>query len=227
MDFSKTLIRASQLGDIMTKSKSKNPISKTAEGALIDIGIEKKYGRQKEIDTAPMRKGTKAEEESIDILSLHHGKMFTKHEGRKKNKWITGEPDIVTDDAIHDIKTSWSIHTFMKKKIESLSKAYTWQGQAYMWLFDKEKAFFHFCLTNTPDEEFAKEVKILGYKFKEGTDDYNDAYAKLEKNHFFDDIPTEERIITFDVLRDNEKIESIKPQVEACRDWLKLHFGGK
>ncbi len=59
IDFSKTLIRSSSVGYLMTEPQSKaakdaGELSKTAKSHLLDVYIAEKYGRKRDIQTKQM-----------------------------------------------------------------------------------------------------------------------------------------------------------------------------
>jgi hypothetical protein len=62
---------------------------------------------------------------------------------------LTGECDIITDDTIIDIKTSWSLETFPATPSEAHDKDYEWQVRGYMMLYDRPKAEVVFCMVST------------------------------------------------------------------------------
>jgi hypothetical protein len=64
--------------------------------------------------------------------------------------YLTGLPDIITDEAIIDIKTSWSLETF--PALEEDADSYEWQVRGYMYLFNKPKALVVFCMIDTDDD---------------------------------------------------------------------------
>jgi hypothetical protein len=98
-----------------------------------------------------MRKGTEYESESIALLnSVWFGSNFVKNTHRGNSTYLTGLPDIITDEAIIDIKTSWSLETF--PALEEDADSYEWQVRGYMYLFDKPKALVVFCMIDTDDD---------------------------------------------------------------------------
>lgn len=200
--------RASAIGKLMTEARSKSePLSETTKSYLLELWIENNYGRRKQIDSKYMIKGTTVEEESITLYSLHQCDFFKKNKERKENEFITGEPDIITDTHIIDIKSSWSIFTFMDSKFsKAINKDYYWQLQAYMSLFDKQAAKLVYVLTNTPDELVECETRFR-------TCD--------EKEFKFDDIPLQERIFEVEVLRNDEDINRMYNRINEANEYYK------
>ena len=130
--------RASQLGKLMTSSRSKGEaLSQTAKSYIIQKAKEDFYGYKNELTNKYVLKGIEQEQDSIDLLNLVRVELWTKNEERAENEWVTGCCDIITDNSIIDIKTSWSLDTFPSTtyELKDLSD-YEWQGRAYMWLYD-------------------------------------------------------------------------------------------
>src|SRR5687768_9189256 len=118
MDFSNTLIRCSSLGKLMTEPKSAadkkaGNLGATAKKHLIEVYVNKVYGRQKDISTKYMEKGLAVEEDSITLYSRITKRMFKKNKERLRNAYIEGEPDIFLGPSIQkaelvvDTKSSW------------------------------------------------------------------------------------------------------------------------
>lgn len=228
MDFTKTLIRSSSLGYLMTEPQSKADreaglLSKTAQKHLIEVYVAEKYGRRKDIQTKQMKKGIQVEDESIKLLSKFMGKDFYKNEERFTNDYITGMPDIITDDCIIDIKSSYDIWTFLGNLPDKLDSLYYWQMMCYMWLTDKPKAKITYCLSNTPFGMIEQEKKSLFYKMdviSEESPEFIRESLKLEFNMTFDDMPLSERVLIFNVDRNEDDILRIQNKVEKAREYL-------
>ena len=211
-------IRCSALGDIMTNPRSKSEeISKTALNKLIEIYIEERYDRSNEIFSKYLEKGIAVEEQSITLLSQFDGRFYAKNEDNIQNDWLTGTPDIITDEVI-DIKSSWDIFTFHRAKNADIDKSYYYQLMGYMDLTGLEKARLVYCLVDTPNHLIESEKSRLAYKT--GVDDRNELQKlekQTEKMMRYSDIPIKERIHIFEIKRDNEVIDSIHERVELCR----------
>jgi hypothetical protein len=143
-----------------------------------------------------MDKGIRMEDESIDLYNAVHLSSHAKNAERKNNLWITGEADIVADDKIIDIKSSWSLTTFPVLADQGEDKGYEWQLRAYMWLWDKPQADIAYCLVTTPDDLIGWENKAL---------------------HQVDHINRELRVTIVPYVRDPALEEKIKVKVEAAR----------
>ena len=76
---------------------------------------------------------------------------YVKNAVRVENEYMTGECDIITDDLIIDIKSSWSLETFPATPSEGDSSDYEWQGRAYMWLYDRPSFELIYTMYDTDD----------------------------------------------------------------------------
>lgn len=237
MNWSDTLIRCSSLGQLMTEPKEKaakeaGDLSKTAKTHLKNVYIQEKYGREKDVVTRQMQKGIEVEEESITLLSRFQKKMLVKNEKRLSNNYITGLPDIFEGESIEkaesitDIKSSYDLFSFMSNINEPLDSSYYYQLQGYMALSGAPVAYIAYCLVNTPDHIIAGEKYRLFKSMNvisEESPEYIKEALKIEKNMTFDDIPKEERVLLFEVRKDEEVIEKIYEKVQKARYYL-AHF---
>lgn len=145
--------RPSQLGKLMTNPRSKSEmLSETAKSEIRRIAKQDFYGFNTELRTKPMIKGTEWEQEGIDLLNTVRFTNYTKNENRVTNEYMSGCCDIITDDLIIDIKSSWSLETFPATSSEAESSDYEWQGRAYMWLYDRPSFELIYTMYTTPDE---------------------------------------------------------------------------
>jgi hypothetical protein len=92
------------------------------------------------------------EQDSIDLLNTVRFEGYIKNDVRMVNEVMTGEADIVTDDLIIDIKTSWSLDTFPVLAEDGYDALYEWQLRAYMMLYDRPKAELIYCMVTTSNE---------------------------------------------------------------------------
>ena len=227
--------RCSSLGKLMTNARSKSEtLSETTKSHLLECWIEYQYGRKKEIDSKYLEKGKAQEAESMTLYSLVKRQFFKKNNERLTNPWITGEPDlfigkdIVEAEKIIDLKTSWSLHTFMDAKFSPIEKDYMYQLQGYMALTGAKEAALVYCLVDTPDELIADEKRRLAYKMGVIDEQHNPEYIaacrEIDKNSYFGDIPQIDRVFERDIKRDDKIIESIYSRVDECRKWIAETF---
>ena len=146
------IFRCSSLAKLMTNPRNKSEsLSETAKSYIKQLAKENFYGYTSKIETKQMRKGTEYEMESIALVnSVWFGSNFVKNQLRETQGYLSGHPDIITDDSIIDIKTSWSLETF--PALAEDADSYEWQVRGYMHLFNKPRAFVIFCMIDTDDE---------------------------------------------------------------------------
>ena len=153
------IFRCSSLPKLMTNPRKKSEslsetaksLSDTAKSYIKQLAKENFYGYTSKVETKQMRKGTEYEMESIALVnSVWFGSNFVKNQLRENQGYLSGHPDIITDDSIIDIKTSWSLETF--PALADDADSYEWQVRGYMHLFNKPRAFVIFCMIDTDDE---------------------------------------------------------------------------
>lgn len=203
------------------EQKRDNPeLSKICINYLYEWWINQKYGRSKEITTKYTDKGLAKEEDSITLLSRVDERFYEKNEEHFSDDYMTGTPDIVTNEVI-DLKTSWDIFTFFQSQIDPLNTDYEYQLQSYMHLTGNKKARLVYCLVDTPSLIIDKEVRGLEWK---GMSQYSSEFLKAEheivKRSTYGDIPIEERVYSVELEYNPKTIEEIKERVEICRDWI-------
>lgn len=232
-DWNKVKIRSSSLACLFTEPQSKadkdaGNLSKTAKSHLVEVYARELWGVERDIVTKQMKKGKEAEEESITLISrVDKTEIYQKHDGRVENDWVSGHPDILTDDTVIDIKTSWDAFTFLPKIMEDMDKTYYYQLQAYMWLTGKAKGRIAYCLVDTPDNIIQGEKYRLLRSMNvisEESPEYLSAASILESNMRFSHIPPQLRVINHYCTLDQEAIEKIPTKVEKAREFLaELH----
>ena len=90
--------RASQLGKLMTDARTKTGLSETTKSALLEIAIQNKYHRYKEISNKYIEKGMAVENDAIDMWRRHRAAIVFKNEINFQNDFITGTPDLLIKD---------------------------------------------------------------------------------------------------------------------------------
>ena len=191
-----TLFRASQLGKLMTDARTKTGLSETTKSALLEVYVQQKYNRYKEISNKYIEKGIAVENDAIDMWRRHRGEIVFKNEEMFTNDFIKGTPDLlIKDDSgavinVPDIKSSWDIHTFMAAKMDDISKDYYWQGQAYCWLTGAPRATFCFVLVSAPIEMINDEKYRLSRRLNlidpQGDPTFVKKAQSIERNMIYD-----------------------------------------
>ena len=192
-------IRASAAGKLMTKPRSKSEVlSKTTKDYLQQWVKEQIYGVRKSIKSKYLDKGNAVEEDAIKYAAQELGWLFAeKNEKRFSDDYFVGTPDVILEDRIIDIKSSWDCFTFPLFYNGIPNKDYYYQLQVYMYLTGKRKAQLVYVLMNTPEE--------LTYEF----------------SHDYSEISSDYRIKTFDVNYDKDAINHLAEQVEESRQYIK------
>lgn len=217
----KLRIRCSELGIIMTNGRGKNAsMGLTAKSKLREIWVNETFGRHKVVLSREMTKGIEQEETSLSLYTQVKGELLVKNETNLHNEWLTGTPDVIGDDYILDIKTSWDIFTFAN--VQDV-KDYEWQLRGYMMLTGKPQARLVYCLVNNPPQQISDEMYRLQFKFIDGEDnpEYERAANALEKLMVYDDIDPKLRVKEFIIDRDLDIEEQIKARVEEARAYFK------
>ena len=216
-------IRCSALGRLMTAPRNKTELlSQTAKTYIQELVLEHKYGIKKEFSSRYTDKGLQCEDEAItlvnDVLGL--GFIF-KNEEHFQNDWITGTPDVNTNDILLDIKCSYEASTFPFFETEIPTPAYFYQLQGYLWLTGKTEALLCYCLVNTPIEIVEDEVRREHWKHKVIDEDL-EIRDFVQKKHNFDQIPDNRKVKVFKVERDETIIWAIQEKVEEARIYYNL-----
>lgn len=194
-------IRCSAIGEIMTKSRSKsNPLSKTTESYLQEWVKEQIYGVKNFKGNKYTQKGIEVEDASINYIADELGYHFlAKNESHFENDFLTGTPDVITNELVIDVKNSWDMFTFPLFEEEIPTKGYYYQLQGYMALTGKQNAKLIYTLMDTP-EELINNWTDAPY-----------SYEGLESKY---------RIKEFNIERDQEVISDIYKKVEECREYI-------
>jgi hypothetical protein len=195
--------RPSQLGKLMTNSRSKSKLlSETAKSEIRKIAKQDFYGYSysSDIRTKPMIKGTDWEHEGIKLLNdVRFTNKYVKNNLRVENDYMSGCCDIITDDLIIDIKSSWSLETFPATPSEGQNSDYEWQGRAYMWLYDRPSFELVYTMHTTHDDLLTEWDNLSIHRV----------------NH----IPAHHRVTVLRYERDTAIEEQIKERLIACSEY--------
>jgi hypothetical protein len=217
------IVRCSSLGKLLTEPRSKSEVlSQTAKSYIEDLFNELEFGYRKEFSSRYTDKGLEMEDEAIQFASEQFDWDFVvKNTERFTNDYITGEPDINTDNLLADIKCSWSLDTYPMFEAEMKNKDYYWQLQGYMWLTGKTEAELVYCLMNTPLQIVEDEVRRAHWKAGLIDEDI-DLRHEVQLKHNYDNIPSKLRVKRYIVERDEKAIEKIIEKVEIAREYYKM-----
>ena len=214
------LFRCSSLGKLMTDPRTKSEtLSETAKSYIQDLFKERELGIYKEFSSRYTDKGLEMEDEAIQFASeVLNWDFVVKNEVRFNNEWLTGEPDINTDNLLADIKCSWSGSTFPLFDETLKNKDYYYQLQGYMMLTGHDTSELVYCLMNTPHQIVEDEVRRQHWKLNLIDEDLEVRQA-VQEMHNFDQIPNNLRVKRFIVQKDEAAQEKIKERVEIAREY--------
>lgn len=199
----------------MTGGRGKNDLmGETSKGLVRECWIKETFGREKFITTPAMQKGTMVESDSLDLLEKVTGKKFFKNQKQLENDFITGTPDVIGEDVVIDIKSSWDIFTFAGIDEDKAKRDYFWQLAGYAWLTGKNKVCLTYVLVDTPDLIMNDELYRMSFKIaEEETEKYKNLYK-------YDDIDPKLRLKQYfwDVTQEDK--DRIMNQVLVARDYM-------
>ena len=184
----------------MTNARKKTEtLSETTKSYLKEWLKEQIYGVRNEISSKYLTKGVEMENESIEVYGIHRDLDFiVKNSKRFNNDYLTGEPDLILDNKIVDIKTSWDCFSFPLFANDVPDKKYYWQLQSYMALTGYKSAELAYVLVNTPEH--------LQYNVLDMTD-----YTNLDLKY---------RVKTFQIERNEDDINALYQRVQDCREYI-------
>jgi len=222
-----TLSQEVQLKTLQAKKDTPFVLSDTAKSFVKQNWLWLEKGYKEELKNKFIRKGLYAEEESISLLSRVTGNFYTKNEERRKNDFIQGECDLLGDNVILDVKTSWDLKTFMNG---DLSDLYEWQLRCYMELWDVDNAILAYCLVDSPEAMVINDCQRLHYEFNSLNPDYGDndelwnLYTKecdqIRKNLIISDrVPENERVKLYIIKRDKALMDQLYERISHARDY--------
>lgn len=225
MDFNNHLFRASAVKNLHVKPRSKSELlSETAKTYLLEEYIRVVYGRDKEVTSKFMDKGTLCETDGLRLLKSVTGKAFFKNSETLQNTYVCGTPDVwKKGDFILDVKNSWDLWTFSAVTYDKAAKNYLHQLNTYMWLTGERKAHLVYTLVNTPDEIVQKELYRAVWG-NDALDPESPEVQELMRNYRFDDIPENKRIKIYTFEYDPSLTEQTIVMAMTGRDFMKsLH----
>ena len=195
----------SSLGKLMTtpKSKSEN-LSQGAKTYIRQVAKQDFFGYRVELDNKFINKGKDQEQDSIDLLNAVRFTNYKKNDVRIEDEYMTGECDILADDRVIDIKTSWNLETWPATPGEAHDNDYEWQGRAYLMLYEREIFELVFCMVTTKDELLNQWEQI--------------------DLHRVDHIAPEKRITSVIYERDLEKEELIREKLIFANEYYSQYI---
>lgn len=202
------LFRASSLHKLIGDSKKKGEsLSDTAKSEIRSIVKEDLFTFKSFTGNQYTQKGNWLEEMAIELSGKMRIRAYQKHVGRVDNNLITGECDVLDlkNKLIIDTKCSWDIgtHPFFQDEAQekAIKAGYDIQMQAYMWLYECERAEIDFWLFPCP-EELLKP--------------YEDQEQLI---NLVAEIDIRERLTTVVIERDESIIQKIKNKIPHCQEY--------
>lgn len=205
------------------------------------------HGRDREIRSKYLEKGTTMEEDALTLVSEVEGKFFVKNREQLEDFYFTGMPDSIgwvlydretgmrQADAVDDTKCSWDIHTYyasVDNAENGGNDEYRFQIQGYCALTGASFGRVRRCLLDTPHNLLSQEKKNLYFRLgiidPDGPDPESAAYRagceEIDRAGTYSDIPARARVHTTVIERDDVLISKLYKRVEECRVYLnKLH----
>lgn len=188
------------------------------------------------MDIPQMQKGTIVESESLQLLSIVDGRIYSPNcnqDGEREriyNEFLSGEVDaycgksIMEAEVIPDVKSIWDYPGFLCKIHEPLTVANDWQLKGYMNISKAPEGFIANCLIDTPDHI------IQGLKYKllnklnvisEDSPAFRDKWEIIERSMRFRHIPHAKRVFKKKVEpMTSEQQTMLYDRVKVCREWL-------
>lgn len=183
-----------------TLEEYKNSIlSATAKSYLNTVAKELVYAYHKQLEIKYFKKGIQCEDDLIDLANHVFHMFLSKNTTRRSTDLITGEPDLILDDAIWDVKNAWSLDTFPVTPEEAHNPDYEWQLRGYFYLYDKQYGRIVYGLVDTPEELYRYEQADL---------------------HIVSHLPKNMRITVCDYVRDMEKERLMLVKAEKAQQYI-------
>ena len=139
----------SSIGKIMSNDRSGKNMGQTAKSYIKSIAKQDFYGYNIELNNKYIIKGIEQEQDSINLVNAVRFTDYKKNKVRLETELMTGECDILLDESIIDIKTSWSLETWPATAEDGDESLYEWQGRAYMYLYDRPSFELIYCMVST------------------------------------------------------------------------------
>lgn len=222
------IVRASSVGDLMTRGRNKDADwGDTALGVIRKAVLSNKYGIEEYVTSKHMEKGILNEREGLEMYRTIIGGDFAIDDTKQRlmNNYCSGEPDLIHDGIIVDIKNSWGVNSFPFWDEDIKNKSYIYQLQTYLWLSGLKSARLVYTLTTTPEHIRQQEIQRLWFRLMDKPENqlreqYEvelEAEEIINKEMVFDHIPVRNRVKIFEVTRSEEMIELIEDRICNAR----------
>lgn len=181
------------------------------------------YGKSKGFKNKYTEKGILLEPESIKYAAsqLAWGEV-EKNTVRLCNDYLEGETDIYLPklELVADIKNSWSQDTFPIFDVKIPITGYDDQLKGYCELWNVEKGLLIYTLMDAPEHMIDKAARHRQYEL--GMDDLEmELYESVKSDMTYSQFPDRLRIKTFQVGRDNQRMQKVADKVEQINKYIK------
>jgi len=188
----------------MTAPRSKSEVlSETAKSYIKQLAKEYYLDYSTELTNKYVKKGIEVENQSIELYNQVFFTSYVKNEERVTKGLLTGECDIIAEDRIIDIKSSWSLDTFPMLSEDINIKDYQAQLDGYMYLYNKPFAEIAYCMVNTPEH-------LIGYE--------------NENIHIVDHMRLTDRVTTISFARNLEREERMLTILDEASKYYHDYF---
>jgi len=207
---------------LMLKRDALPELSTGAKSYVKELYMYHEYGVRQEINSKYIDKGNEVEDLSIELAGVYldQDDLF-KNDEYFENDFICGTPDVLTDNVLVDVKSSWSAATFPFFDTELKNSTYEWQMKAYMWLTGKTESWLVYCLVPTPNDLILDEMRRVSWKKGELGDVSIETEVEVLKYFDISNIPTEKRVKAFNVKLLPEDLVLMKEKIILARKYYK------
>ena len=229
-DLSKILIHCSSLSKITTEPRSKADkdaglLGETAKSHLIEVYTEQQYDYRRDNVNKYTNKGNLQEPKAIQVLSSFLGIPMVKNETTIFNEYFVGTPDIILPDLkiIFDTKCCYDWITLLDNVLDGLPEENKRQIDGYLDILGWDTGYVAKILLDHPQEDIDREkyrLFTLGNYISDESPDFLRLWAEKEKKMRFEQHPLSERILLFEVKKDEEYIEKARKKVEKSRIFM-------
>ena len=230
IEWDKIKIHCSSLSKITTEPRNKadkdaGNLSETAKSHLIEVYALLMYNFKKDISNKYTEKGNFCEPEGLSMIAQKTGLEIEKNDQTFENDYFIGTPDalVIPKRLIFDNKASFDWCTFLANVSDELDNTYESQMNGYLDLLGWNIGYIAYTLIDTPEfirnaEKYAllRKMDVIS----EDSPDFQRSWAKKEANLIYSNTDYKERILLFQVNKNEEYIQKAYKKVEKSREFL-------
>lgn len=204
-------------------------LGSSTKTVLDAIWHEQVTGRKQLLIGECFTKGSLREEEAINYINKVRGTNYKKWDKGKLGlpsysdlvfrdsiSLINGEPDIVTDHFVIDIKCSWDYFTHIQKTKGQFASSYYYQLLAYMHLTNLKRAYIvSVLLSQTPEYIAREQAKLINHH------EYEKLAKQIAINSNYDDLPDSFRIVDYEFEYNDKAVKLMFDYLQLCKEYLK------